>query len=115
EPWPVTVPMSKRSLSSRNSSACRSITVISFFSLERFSATAEPTCPAPKMIIFTALLAIVACVSGRGKNHRGGPPVVKAVRQRLHPLGLIVVGYLPVPLGVGQENAEFVMHSLAAK
>src|ERR1700675_328349 len=54
---PFTVRMSSRSCRSRKISSLLSMTVTSFASSrERWYAAVRPTCPAPKMIIFTAAL-----------------------------------------------------------
>src|SRR5699024_11276251 len=109
------VPISIRSLSSRKRSASKSITVMSFFSLERFSATAEPTCPAPKIIIFTVVLVVMACEDGLSKSHHVALLAAIIALLLMRPLGCTVWAYLPVPLDAGPGTDEFDVRFLVLK
>ena len=54
-PFPKTVRTSSRSASRFRVDVCSSTTVMSFFSSARCSASVPPTCPAPRIMIFTGL------------------------------------------------------------
>src|SRR5690606_28006764 len=119
EPRPWMVRMSSRSLSSRRRSPSVSTTVMSLASLARCSARVPPTWPAPRMMIFTAVLPC-PCAAGESAPRAGGdlhqPGVVEAVmplglRQQLAAVGLLQAEaagdvQLARTRGAGQEGAD---------
>src|ERR1700704_5698565 len=73
---PFPVRMSSRSCRSRKTSSFTSMTVTSFASSrERWYAAVRPTCPAPKMMIFTAALLYTSEIGVRQHQPLGALPL----------------------------------------